>query len=338
MKRAGTRKDFSVGTRLRLLQWMERFRSARVLVVGDLIVDEYIWGTVDRVSPEAPVPVVKMRSRSLRWGGAANVANNLRTMGARVLVAGVVGKDREGKWLLRDIRRKGISVDGIVELNDRPSTLKTRIIAHNQQVVRIDREVSGSLPKEASDKLLSFLRNKAPEVDAIIVSDYGKGVVDETLMDQVRQCIKMRETIVCVDPKVIPFTLYRGVTAVTPNDREAAKACGVERRDSTVIERVGKELLELLKSKLLLITRGEEGMSLFMDGGACHHIPTSARKVYDVTGAGDTVVSVFTLGLCAGAPPVEAAILANFAAGIAVSEVGTTPVRWKRLARELKKG
>jgi rfaE bifunctional protein kinase chain/domain len=321
----------------RLMQWPSRFREARVLVVGDLIVDEFVWGKVDRISPEAPVPVVRVTDKSLRWGGAANVANNLRAMGAKVSVAGVVGADEPGRWLLRDARRKGVQTSGIQQDSTRPSTIKTRIIAHNQQVVRIDREQVGPLSEERGEQIRLFLRQQSSSVDAIIVSDYGKGVVDEPLMEEIREAIRRKGIIACVDPKVSPFTLYREVTAVTPNHREAVRAAGVEMGSPFSLEEVGQSLLRDLRCRMLLITRGEEGMSLFLDGGVHVQIPTVAREVYDVTGAGDTVISVFTLGLCAGAPPAEAAVLANLAAGIVVGEVGTATVGLRRFMRILKR-
>lgn len=331
-----TRKLLSRAVIRRLTQWPERFKEARVLVVGDLIVDEFVWGKVERISPEAPVPVVKVTDKSLRWGGAANVANNLRSMGAKVCLAGVLGADEPGRWLLRDARRKGVKTEGIQLDPSRPSTLKTRIIAHSQQVVRIDREHSGPLSQELGEKLRSFLRQQASAVDAIIVSDYGKGVVDELLMEEVRGVMRKRGIIACVDPKVSPFTMYREVTAVTPNHREAMRAAGLDAGGSAALEKVGRYLLEELKCQMLLITRGEEGMSLFSNGGIHLHIPTVAKQVYDVTGAGDTVISVFTLGLLAGAPPKEAAMMANLAAGIVVGEVGTATVAHKRFVRVLE--
>lgn len=331
-----TGKLFSRAVIRRLTQWPPRFREARVLVVGDLIVDEFVWGKVDRISPEAPVPVVKVTDKSLRWGGAANVANNLRAMGAKVSLAGLLGADEPGRWLLRDVRKKGVRTEGIQLDPARPSTLKTRIIAHNQQVVRIDREQSGPLPRERGEKLLSFLRQQAALVDAIIVSDYGKGVVDESLMEQVREIMRERGIIVCVDPKVSPFSMYREVTAITPNHREALRAAGMDAGSSVPLPQVGQNLLKELQCKILLITRGEEGMSLFSDGGLHLHIPTVAKQVYDVTGAGDTVISVFTLGLLAGASPKEAAMMANLAAGIVVGEVGTATVGQRKFMRLLE--
>lgn len=320
----------------RLLQWLPRFRDARVLVVGDLIVDEFIWGSVDRISPEAPVPVVRVTNRSLRWGGAANVANNLRAMGARVMLAGAVGNDEAGRWLLRDLRRKGLSTDGIQRDSGRASTLKTRIIAHNQQVVRIDREVLAALPEDQAERLRHYVRTNAAHVDALIVSDYGKGVVDDGLMEEVRAAVRSHGLIACVDPKVSPFSIYRGVTAVTPNHREAARAAEPHVKAGASLEEIGRSLLRELDCRMLLITRGEEGMSLFLDGDHHVHIPTVAREVYDVTGAGDTVISLFTLGLCVGAPATDAALLANLAAGIVVGEVGTATVSHRRLERTLR--
>lgn len=329
-----THRVLSQATRERISGLMERFKSLRVLVVGDLIVDEFIWGTVERISPEAPVPVVKVSKRSLRWGGAANVANNLRTMGAKVILAGVVGADREGRWLMGDLKRKGIPIDGIVEVKDRPSTLKTRIIASGQQVVRIDRESREPLVETIAQRIREYVNARSPEVDALIVSDYAKGVVDPVLMDQARE-ISRRGKVVCVDPKAIPFSIYRGVTAVTPNDREAMRAWGKEVRDESAFELMGRELLEMLQCEILLITRGDHGVSLFLNGGKHRHIPTWAKEVYDVTGAGDTLISAFTLCLAAKGDPEDAAILANLAAGIAVSKVGTATVNWYALRRTL---
>ncbi|MEJ5375654.1 MAG: D-glycero-beta-D-manno-heptose-7-phosphate kinase [bacterium] len=320
----------------RLLQWPQRFKDARVLVVGDLIVDEFIWGKVERISPEAPVPVVKVTEKSLRWGGAANVANNLRAMGAKVSLVGIVGADQPGRWLLRDVRKKGVNTEGIFLDPARPSTLKTRIIAHSQQVVRIDNEKSGSLSQELGQKLRDFIRRQSSCVDAIIVSDYGKGVVDEPLMEEVRMAMSLRGIIACVDPKVSPFTIYRQVTAVTPNYKEAVRAAGVNEGASVCLEQIGQSLIKELQCRMLLITRGEEGMSLFLDGAPQVHIPTVAKKVYDVTGAGDTVISVFTLGLVSGAPPKDAAIMANLAAGVVVGEMGTATVGQKKFMRVLK--
>jgi D-glycero-beta-D-manno-heptose-7-phosphate kinase len=319
-----------------LLSWPPRFRQVTVLVVGDLIVDEFVWGRVDRISPEAPVPVVQVTDRSLRMGGAANVANNLLAMGAQVLVSGLVGADEPGRWLVGEMKRKSIPVRGILRDTGRPSTMKTRIIAHSQQVVRIDREEAVPPSPRQMEEICTYVRQQAPRVQGIVVSDYGKGVVGDALMDTVREMVREHGLVVSVDPKVSRFELYRGVTALTPNHREAAMAAGMEIGSNEALLAVGRELLKDLECRFLLITRGEEGMSLFLEDGTHLHIPTVARDVYDVTGAGDTVISVFTLGLCVGAPPAEAALLANLAAGIVVGEVGTATVSNRRLVRVLK--
>jgi rfaE bifunctional protein kinase chain/domain len=320
----------------RMQQWPRMFGRVKILVVGDLIVDEFVWGRVNRISPEAPVPVVQVTDQSLRLGGAANVVNNLQALGARVLVSGLVGEDEPGRWLIHELENKGIPTGGILRDSGRSTTLKTRIIAHSQQVVRIDREQPAPVTPSQQDEICEYLRREAPTVDGIIVSDYGKGVVGEAVMGTAREMVQSHGRIVAVDPKVSRFSLYRGVTVVTPNHKEAALAAGVEISSEETLMAVGKKLLAELGCKILLITRGEEGMSLFLDAGDHLHIPTVAREVYDVTGAGDTVVSAFTLGLCVGAPPAEAALIANLAAGIVVGEVGTATVSNQRLQRVLR--
>jgi len=299
-------------------------------------VDEFVWGNVDRISPEAPVPVVQVTDRSLRLGGAANVANNLQAMGARVLICGLVGADELGKWLVQELQTKEICADGVLRDSQRPSTIKTRIIAHGQQVVRIDRETKGAVSSEQEKEVCRFIEKEGPRLDGIIVSDYGKGMVGEALMDAVRGVARRQRIIVSVDPKVSRFARYRGVTVVTPNHREAAKAAGMEIDGEESLMAVGEKLLRELDCRMLLITRGEEGMSLFLGNREHLHIPTVAREVYDVTGAGDTVISAFTLGLCVGAPPSDAALIANLAAGIVVGEVGTATVSNQRLQQVLK--
>jgi D-beta-D-heptose 7-phosphate kinase/D-beta-D-heptose 1-phosphate adenosyltransferase len=319
----------------RLRQWPSKFRDKTVLVMGDLIVDEFVWGSVTRISPEAPVPVVKVTDRSLRMGGAANVVNNLRALGARVLVAGLVGTDEPGRWLLGELKRKGVPTGGILRDPRRPTSLKTRIIAHSQQIVRIDQEEPIPLSEDQTTSLCEYVRRSWGGIDGIVVSDYGKGVVGDRLMGVAREAVRERGLLVSVDPKNSRFALYRGVTAVTPNQHEAALAAGMTVSSEAILMEVGRKLLGELACEILLVTRGEEGMSLFLRNGGHLHIPTVARDVYDVTGAGDTVISTFTLGLAAGAPPAEAALLANLAAGIVVGEVGTAAVTNQRLRRIL---
>lgn len=320
----------------RLVEWTNRFREMKVLVVGDLIVDEFIWGRVNRISPEAPVPIVHVTDRSLRMGGAANVVHNLRVLGAKVLVSGVVGEDEPGRWLVGEMKRKGIPIGGIVQDRGRHSSLKTRIIAHGQQVVRIDQEEAVPIASSQMEMICSYVANRATQVDGIIVSDYGKGVVGEPLMETVRGLARDLDLVVAVDPKESRFPLYRDVTVVTPNHREAAQAVGMQITSDERLVAAGRELMSELGCRILLITRGEEGMSLFLDDDKVVHIPTVAREVFDVTGAGDTVISAFTLGLCAGSTPEEAATIANVAAGMVVGEVGTAVVSNRRLQRAFR--
>ena len=321
-----------------LLERVRRFEGAKIMVVGDLIVDEYIWGNVQRISPEAPVPVVHVRDEGLKLGGAANVVNNLRTLGAQVLVCGVAGNDVHGRWLKQAIESAGMPGDGIVIDPSRPTTLKSRVIAHSQQVVRIDREDTSPMSPEKVEAICGYLEKHASGVRGILVSDYAKGVVVEPVMDKIREIARRYELVVTTDPKSSRYEIYRGVTALTPNHKEASQASGIEIRTEEDLKRAGRKLLSELDCRILLITRGEHGMSLFSEGEEDLHIPTVARRVYDVTGAGDTVISVFTLGLCAGASPPEAAHIANIAAGIVVGEVGTATVTTEQIRQVLSGG
>ena len=316
---------------------VESFSGAHVLVVGDLMVDRYYSGTVRRISPEAPVPVVEVAEEIQRFGGAANVAHNLRRLGAAVDVCGVVGEDAEGAWLRAELERAGIGVEGIHTHAGRATTLKCRIVAHHQQVVRFDREGRGPHPPEVQRAAASFLRGAWPKVDAVVISDYGKGLIQPELMDRVRALNRGRAARpIAVDPKSARFGLYRRTTVITPNLAEALAAARVSGANAgQAVERAGAALLRLSAGSAILITRGEAGMSLFQPGLAPLHIPTVAREVFDVTGAGDTVVGVLALALAVGAPLPQAAQLANIAAGIVVGEFGTVPVTRDQLVAAL---
>jgi D-beta-D-heptose 7-phosphate kinase/D-beta-D-heptose 1-phosphate adenosyltransferase len=309
------------------------FPRARVLVVGDLMVDRYYAGSVRRISPEAPVPVVEVSEELQRFGGAANVAHNLRRLGAAVELCGVVGQDAEGLWLRAELERAGIGVEGLIPDAGRPTILKCRIVAHHQQVVRFDRERGGPHPDEVQRAVEAHLRRVWPRVDAVVVSDYGKGLVQERLMDRLRALNRGRAARpVAVDPKSPEFSLYRRATVVTPNLAEALAAARVgPGQGAAGLEQAGAALSRAAGGAAILITRGEAGMSLFQPGSAPLHIPTVAREVFDVTGAGDTVVGVLALALAVGAPLPEAARLANTAAGIVVGEFGTVPVSREQL-------
>ncbi|HMK60785.1 MAG TPA: D-glycero-beta-D-manno-heptose-7-phosphate kinase [Dissulfurispiraceae bacterium] len=301
------------------------FKSKRILIIGDIILDRYIFGKVSRISPEAPVPVVDVQKESFLLGGAANVANNIIALGGKVTVAGVIGKDRAGdvvKGLLADCN---IGSEGIIE-DSRPTTVKSRVIAHNQQVVRFDREDRRKLEGKGLQGMLSYIRESISQFDSVIISDYKKGVVSAPLVKATVNIAKRKKTFVAVDPKVGHFHLYKNVSLITPNIMEASQGSGVEIRDEKDLLKAGKTLLSRLSCAAVLITRGEEGMSLFeREGTGVHitHIPTVAKKVFDVTGAGDTVIAAFTLARAAGASLQKAAVISNHAAGIVVGEIGT---------------
>lgn len=303
---------------------LDNFPNARVLVIGDIMVDEYIWGKVSRISPEAPVPVVNVTKETLLLGGAANVVNNIRALGGRVSLAGVIGPDDMGRKVVHELRRIGVDTEGVIVEKERPTTVKTRIVAHSQQMVRYDRESKSIINPDSIQKLVSYLRSRLDAIDAIVISDYSKGVISEDLLKEVLG-IAQGKTIV-VDPKIGNFPFYSGVTAITPNHHEAAEGAGININNEKDVIRAGQAIIERLKCKSVLVTRGEEGMSLFEENGDVTHIPTVAKEVYDVTGAGDTVISAFTLALAAGAGFKEAAYLSNYAAGIVVGKVGTATV------------
>ena len=302
---------------------LDAMRGQRVLVVGDLMLDEFIWGRVARISPEAPVPVVEVTGQSFHLGGAGNVAANLRALGGEVVLAGVVGVDAAGERVRDALRAAGIVPALAASEGERPTTVKTRIVAHHQQVVRADREVADDLTGALEDALLAGLRDPLASCRAVLVSDYQKGVVTPRIMKAVREGARRRRIPVLVDPKVRHFARYKGVTVVTPNQIEAEQATGLRIRDTGELVAAGQRLLTLLGCAAALITRGEHGMSLFEKGKKPVHIPTAAREVFDVTGAGDTVIASLTLALCAGARLPEAAALANYAAGVVVGKVGT---------------
>ena len=316
---------------------IDRFPQASVLVVGDLMLDRFIWGKVTRISPEAPVPVVDVQKEDIMLGGSANVLNNIWAMGGRAFGAGVIGSDDTGHKLLSLFSKRKIDTRGLVVEDKRPTTEKTRIVAHGQQVVRFDRESKKPIEEESRLKILSYIREIAHEVEVVVVSDYNKGVVDRPLIEGLREIFKNRGVIICVDPKSTDFSLYQGLDIITPNQLEAARAVGKEIADSDGLFLVGKTLLERYNFKAVLITRGEEGMSLFERAKEVIHtsLPTKAREVFDVTGAGDTVIGVFALCLAAGANFREAAVLANHAAGIVVGKIGTATVSPEELKNSL---
>ncbi|MBW1922205.1 MAG: D-glycero-beta-D-manno-heptose-7-phosphate kinase [Deltaproteobacteria bacterium] len=316
-----------------LKRHIDRFPDVGVLVIGDIILDKYIWGDVNRISPEAPVPVVEIRHETRMLGGAANVIRNMATLGARPILCGVVGDDRAGQEIKTKLQGMGLAADGVVTEPGRPTSVKTRVIAHNQQVVRFDKESTRRPGSETMERLLSFMEGRLSGIQAVVVSDYGKGCINGELMTRLRELIGRSRVIVGVDPKTGNFEHYRGVDVITPNHFEAGTYCGFPIVDEGSLLRAGRKMLETLDCRSVLITRGKDGMSLFERDGAVHHIPTVARKVFDVTGAGDTVIGTFCLGLASGLDLRSSAVISNYAAGIVVGEVGTSAVA----ARDLKR-
>ena len=321
----------------RLKSIISSFKDAKVLVVGDLILDEFIWGKVSRISPEAPVPVVWVESENFMPGGASNVANNIRSLGGEVYLAGVVGGDSRGEILRTLLRKRGVHCDGIFVDKKRPTIQKTRVIAHHQQVVRIDREVVQPLSEALLEEILAFIRKRMKEVDALIIEDYGKGVVVPRLVEEVVKAARKHKKIITVDPKETHISYYQGVTTITPNHHEAASAVGFPIKDDASLERAGKKLLKKLNCESVLITLGENGMSLFQKGKPMSKISTVAQDVFDVSGAGDTVISAYTLARARKAAPIEAAHISNCAAGVVVGKVGVAVTNQDELLGHIKR-
>lgn len=302
---------------------LDNFKNIKIGVVGDLMLDDYIYGTVERISPEAPVPVVNVKEEKFVLGGAANVVNNLASLGAKTICFGVIGNDANGERLLGAFADKKIDVSGLIRDKERTTIVKRRIIGSNQQLLRIDWEDITPISTFLEYALLRNIESKIDELDAVILSDYDKGVLTPMVAKEIVRMCRDRGKIVTVDPKPKNAMNYYGATSMTPNRKEAKECLGMER--ATNMEEVGKELKEKLKLDNLLLTRSEEGMSLFIENKIVN-IPTFAKEVYDVTGAGDTVISVFTLAAASGVSWYEAAKIANTAAGVVVGKMGTSTV------------
>ncbi len=317
-----------------LLSHISNFSQGRILVVGDIIVDRYIFGRVSRISPEAPVPIVEVERETLCPGGAANVLNNILSLEGKAYLCGVIGGDEEGEKAVELLRSLGIDMEGIVIEKDRPTTIKNRSIAHNQQVVRYDSEKSSPICGESKEKILSYLKKRVNEVEAIIISDYGKGVISKDFLERFLPLAKKR--IVAADPKVANFPFYREVTIITPNQKEASEISGLEIRAKEDAAMVAKILANKSNCEKVLITRGEEGMTLWEKDGEVAHIPATRREVYDVTGAGDTVIATLTLAASVGAPWKEAAMISNYAASIVIRKIGTASLSRRELETEVR--
>lgn len=320
-------------SRARVRQWLDRAPATRLLVVGDVMLDQFVWGNVNRISPEAPVPVLEFVRESFMPGGAANVARNLTTLGARATVVGVVGHDAAARQLHDLLAAEGVDTSGLLTLRDRHTSIKTRMIANQQQVMRLDRETPGELHATGTSRLLDVLRQKLEGVDAVIVGDYGKGVVTQPLLDELKHLCRRRGIWLSLDPKPVHRLDLSRLSLITPNRKETFELAGVPEgarglppmQDPLLLQTAG-DLLQRLQPALLLVTLGEHGMLLCRRAQPPLHIPTVAREVFDVSGAGDTVIASFTLAIALGASPVEAAIFSNHAAGVVVGKVGTAAV------------
>jgi len=315
---------------------IRRFLGVRILVVGDIMLDRFIWGDVSRISPEAPVPVVVVEKETFLLGGAANVVNNIHSLGGKASLCGVVGDDEMGQKVLKRLGEMGIERSGISIEPGRQTTVKTRIIAHHQQLVRIDRETTRH-PKVSTLRSLSeYLKRNIKSFDGVILSDYGKGLLTRGLVQDVIRKARQTGKFVMVDPKIKNFFFYRGATVVTPNTGEASSASRISITDEVSLNRAGRNLLKRLRCDALVITRGEDGMAIFEPHQKPFLVPTEAREVYDVTGAGDTVIGTMALALGAGASIRRATELANHAAGIVVGKVGTATVDQEELTSVMK--
>ncbi len=302
------------------------FKGRKILVFGDLMLDEHIWAKVSRISPEAPVPIADVQNISHVPGGSGNVAANIKTLGGEPILVGIIGKDSSGAKLKKALKAYKINTNSIIESTTRPTILKSRIIASQQQMVRVDRELKTDPEKEILEKVNKLLAKVIPSVDGVIISDYGKGLVTKELCQTIIRVAKARKIPVSVDPKGIDYTKYQGATILTPNLLEAETAAKEKAVSPKALLEIAEKVIEQAKSQFLLITQGKDGMSLFDRKSLIFQIPALAKEVYDITGAGDTVISTLTLGLAAGLPINLAVNLANSAASIKVGKVGTAPV------------
>ena len=327
-------KRYNYSTLSRIVR---KFKGKKLLVIGDLLLDQFIRGEVSRISPEAPVPVVWVKDEGFMPGGACNVANNLAELGAEVSLAGVIGDDEKGRLLKDLLSSRGISSEGIISDKKRPTILKTRVIAHHQQVVRIDREQTDNVTGRQLKLIQDYVKKVVKDIDGIIIEDYGKGVVTPSLLKSIVPLARKHGKIVAVDPKENHFSYYKNASVITPNHHEAEKAVGFPLKSFDDMKKAGDVLIKKLKVEAVLLTLGEKGMMVLEKGKKAKRIPTLAQEVFDVSGAGDTVISAYTLGVVSGGSPITAAHIANCAAGIVVGKVGTASITPKELLLRLKR-
>lgn len=320
----------------RLNKILVAIKKIRIVVFGDLMLDRYLWGEAERISPEAPVPVVKVEDESERLGGAANVAWNLKTLGVEPILVGLIGEDMFGERLRRLLREFKIDDEYIVTSKKRQTTTKTRVIARNQQVVRVDREDIGNPGRNENLKLVENALSAMEQADALIISDYGKGVINKTTLRNIGANFRHNKIFVSVDPKENHFSLYKNVSLITPNQKEASNSCGIEIIDDKSLIRCARKLMRITSAESILITRGAKGMTLVRSDGSVKNYGTVARQVYDVTGAGDTVIATFTAVIAAGGSYDEAAIISSHAAGIVVGKVGTATAMPQEIVESMR--
>jgi D-glycero-beta-D-manno-heptose-7-phosphate kinase len=310
----------------RLLSLKQNFDGKKIAVIGDMMLDGYYWGDVKRISPEAPVPVLEIENEFFRFGGAANCALNLLKLGAVPIPIGIIGYDSNGSIFKSLLQENGIEEEGIITDEERPTTTKTRVIANNQHVVRIDKESKSFLDKNTEMKILNYLKSKATDLDGVILQDYNKGVLTPSLIINIIEFANKNDILITVDPKFDNFFSYKNVTVFKPNRKETENVFGIRIRSKEEIVLAGESLLEKMNAKYILLTLGEDGLAVFSNEEKIRRMPTKARKVADVSGAGDTVISTLTLAMAAGANIYEACYLSNYAAGIVCGEVGIVPI------------
>ena len=306
-----------------------------MLVVGDLMLDRYMWGHVERISPEAPVPVVRLTETTVAAGGAANVAANIAGLGVRPILVGIVGDDNDGRELCEILATRGVQPENVIALSGRPTTVKSRIVAHGQHVVRVDQEVSEPVLPTQETEIIAKFSPLIEKANAVVISDYAKGFLTDNVIHSLIETARFAGKPVLVDPKGKDYSKYRGATILTPNKREAAEACSLDLNTPDMVDIAGDRLLRELECMSILITRGEEGMSLFQAGKAATQFPTMALEVFDVTGAGDTVIATLSAFIAAGCELESAAWYANIAAGLVVDQVGTTCVEISELEQAI---
>ncbi len=321
----------------RLNDLKKNFDGKRIAVVGDMMLDGYFWGDVKRISPEAPVPVLEVEDEFFRFGGAANVALNILTLGGIPIPVGVIGNDNDGKTFSSLVNERKIISDGIIVDNERPTTTKTRVIANSQHVVRIDKESKAYINHKIEAKILAYLESSLSKLDGIILQDYNKGILTPSLISSIISLANKKNTLITVDPKFDNFFEYKNVNVFKPNRIETETVLGIRIKDDKDVSSAGRNLLQKLNSEYVLLTLGEGGIAVFEKGNKERRMPTKARKVADVSGAGDTVISTLTIGLAAGADIYEASFLANYAAGVVCGEVGIVPIEKEKLFETILK-